>query len=531
MFRAGLMHFQAGGLPEAEAWFRRLLASAPGHAEAHHLLGIVALQTGRVEAGIESLRRAVELNGQSPFYHNNLGNALQIREKFGEAISCYDATLALKPDYAEAFYNRGNVASYGLALELKPDYVEALNNRSGVLHALKRFEDALTSYGEALAIDPRDAATWYSRGNTLSELRRFGEAIISYEQALALAPDYAEALVNCGLALGKLRQFDAALTCYGKALALNPKLPEAYCNRGLALKELGRLDEAYASYGRALALRPGDPEALAGSGVTLQLLGRYSEASNRCQKALALEPDHVLAFSGLLMCANMLCGWGLKADLTRKSIEYIAKKSPAVFPLTFLRYSGNPQLQLECAKNFAAHTFHPHPKPLCTGERGRRDKLRIAYLSADFQDHATAHLMAELFERHDRSRFEVMAISFGIGDGSPMRQRLAAAFDRFYDAYRRSDEDTARFLYERRVDIAIDLKGHTQGARPGILAYCPAPVQISYLGYPRYDGGSIHRLHRCRQDRDTAGTRKLLHRENRPAAGLLPGQRPQASYC
>ncbi len=134
--------------------------------------------------------------------------------------------------------------------------------------------------------------------------------------------------------------------------------------------------------------------------------------------------------------------------------------------------------------NFAAHTFHPHPKPLCTGERGRRDKLRIAYLSADFQDHATAHLMAELFERHDHSRFEVMAISFGIGDGSPMRQRLAAAFDRFYDACQRSDEDTARFLYGQKTDIAIDLKGHTRGARPGILAYRPAPVQVSYLGYP-----------------------------------------------
>ena len=349
---------------------------------------------------------------------------------------------------------------------------------------MKKFDDALASYDAALASRPGDAGAWYNRGNALSELKRFVEAIASYDRALTLVRDNAEALNNRGLALAALRRFDAALESYGKALALKPGLGDAYCSRGLSLKELGRLDDAYASFEKALALRPAYPEALAGSGLTLQLLGRYGEAVERYEKALALEPDSSHAFSGLLICANKLCDWERKAALAGRAIEHIAEKKPTVFPFTFLGYSGDPRLQLECASNFAAHAFHPLPKPLWTGERWRHDKLRIAYLSADFHDHATAHLMAELFERHDRSRFEVTAISFGIDDGSPMRQRLTAAFDSFHDCRQQSDEDIARFLHEQNTDIAIDLKGYTQDARPGILAYRPAPVQVSYLGYP-----------------------------------------------
>jgi predicted O-linked N-acetylglucosamine transferase (SPINDLY family) len=156
--------------------------------------------------------------------------------------------------------------------------------------------------------------------------------------------------------------------------------------------------------------------------------------------------------------------------------------------------------------------------------------MRIAYLSADFHRHPTAYLMAELFERHDRSRFEVIGVSFGVDDKSDMRRRLVAAFDQFYDVHRKSNEEVAKLLHDLQVDISIDLKGHTQGSRPGILAYRPAPIQVSYLGFSGTMGAEFHRLHYRRRDRSAVRPPAVLCREDRSPAGLLSGQRYQARH-
>ena len=155
-----------------------------------------------------------------------------------------------------------------------------------------------------------------------------------------------------------------------------------------------------------------------------------------------------------------------------------------IAPFTLLGYSGEPAPQLQCAKNYIEHHVPLPLRPLWTGAIWRHDKVRIAYLSADFHQHATAYLMAELFERHDRSRFEIIGVSLGRDDNSEMRKRLVAAFDQFHDVRAKNDEEVAKLLHDLQVDIAIDLKGYTRDARPGILAYRPAPIQASYLGFP-----------------------------------------------
>jgi len=149
-----------------------------------------------------------------------------------------------------------------------------------------------------------------------------------------------------------------------------------------------------------------------------------------------------------------------------------------------LGYSDDPALQLQCAKNYVAYKIPLRPQPFWTGEVWRHTKLRVAYLSADLHTHATAHLMAGLFEQHDRSRFEIIGISYGVDDHSEMRKRLVAAFDQFRDVRGNSDEEVAKLLHNLNVDVAVDLKGYTHDARPIILAYRPAPIQVNYLGYP-----------------------------------------------
>jgi glutamate-1-semialdehyde aminotransferase/tetratricopeptide (TPR) repeat protein len=198
---AGLQDHQAGRLADAEAHYRRILDIVPGHADALHLLGGLAYQTGRLEAAIELIGRAIEHNGNDPSYHSSLGLVLHTINRLDEAVASYDRALLLNPDYAIALLNRG------LALE-----------------ALQRFDEALESYDRALAIEPNFAGAWLNRGNSLQQLGRLAEALESYDRALAVRPDLAEAHYSRAEALHSLERPDEALASYDRALALNPDL-------------------------------------------------------------------------------------------------------------------------------------------------------------------------------------------------------------------------------------------------------------------------------------------------------------------
>jgi protein O-GlcNAc transferase len=562
----GVKRHQAGRLTEAESYYRRLLSAQPDHADALHLLGILAYQRGQPATSAELINQAINLNEHNASYFCSLGNALQAMKRFAEALAGYDKALALNSGYALALYNRGNVllemnrfgealASYEKALELKPDYVEALGNRGLALQMLERFEEALTSYDRALALNPGYVEALCNRGNTFQKLERFEQALASYDEVLALKPDFAQGLYNRGSALQGLMRFEEALASYDGALTLNPNWVEALCNRGntlqklerfeealasyekvlalkpgfadafyncgIVLQELNRLDEALASYGKALAIEPGSAVARLNRGNMLMRLGRLGEALASYEQALVLKPgypealhnrgnvllelnridealasyeqapDYIDAFGGAIWCINRLCDWRRKESVAAEVNAHIRDRRSIISPFTFLGYSSDLALQQQCAVNFAAGRLPRVLRPLSGAAARRPGKVRIAYLSADFRSHAMAHLTAELFERHDRSRFEVIALSYGVDDGSNMRKRLTSAFDRFADVRGMSDKSAALMLHNLGADIAIDLMGHTRDSRPGILAYRPAPVQASYLGYPGTMGASF----------------------------------------
>ena len=342
LFSAGLAHHQGGRLAQAETHYRETLALQPDHADALHLLGVIASQVGRHDVGVDLIGRAIALDRTSSLYHSNHGLALAGLKRFGEAIESYDRALSLRPDTAEVRYNRGNallalrrprealdayerallarpdhvealcnrgaalaalgqsdeaLLSYDRALAVAPDFSEALANRGNALKALGRLDDALASYDRALAARPGDAQALFNRGVTLHELKRFAEALASYDAALAASPDYAEALSNRGDALRELGRLQDALLSYDHALAARPDYAEALSNRGNVLKLLRRFDGALANYDAALRLRPDYPDALSNRAVTLQALDRLDEALASCDRALTLAPDSIAALT------------------------------------------------------------------------------------------------------------------------------------------------------------------------------------------------------------------------------------------
>jgi predicted O-linked N-acetylglucosamine transferase (SPINDLY family) len=353
---------------------------------------------------------------------------------------------------------------------------------------LRRFDEAVASYNQAISLAPDDASAFYNRGAALHELKRFEEAVVSYDRAIELKLSYPGIFFNRGNALYLLRRFDEALASYDHAIALKSDYAEAFNNRANALKEVKRLDEALANCERAIAIKPDYADAHYNHGNALEGLNRLDAAVASYTQAIALAPDHKLAFSGLADCALKLCDWRLGED--ELGVQTTERKL-AMAPFTLLAYSSDPSLHLNCARRWIADKIQVLPRTLWTGAIYRKETIRIAYLSADFRQHATAYLMAELFALHDRARFEVLGISFGTEDNSDIRARLIESFDQFHDVRLKTDYEVAQLLTELQVELAVDLKGYTRDARPGILAHRPAPIQVNYLGYPGTMGASF----------------------------------------
>jgi predicted O-linked N-acetylglucosamine transferase (SPINDLY family) len=487
--------YENGDWARAELLCREQLTTRDADFEALNLLGIITLQTARAEEAAGLLGRAVAARPGDAAAHSNYGNALKLLGRLAEALAQYERAVQLKPDFAEPCNNLGvtlqalgrsaeALASYDRALALAPGYAEALNNRGNALKQLHRPAEALASYERALAIKPDYAKAHNNRGNVLKDLERADEALVSYARALAINPGYSEAYSNRGNALSRLRRFGEALEDYGRALALKPDYAEAWSNRGAALHELRRYAEALESHGRAVALKPDYAEAYFNRAATLKILRRDDEAQASYARALAIRPDYEWLYGTWLSSKMQLCDWeGLGPALAELEAR-ITSGQHATPPFPVLALVDSLALQRRAAETWVAANHPPRPLPADFAPRASGGRIRLGYYSADFHNHATAYLMAELIEQHDRERFELVAFSFGPDTGDGMRARLTKAFDRFIDVRALSDQEIAGQSRELAIDIAVDLKGFTQEARTGVFARRAGPVQVSYLGFP-----------------------------------------------
>jgi protein O-GlcNAc transferase len=523
-----------GKIDEAIVAYRQAIGIKPDLAEAHFNLGNALCDRREFDGAVASYRQAIHFKPSLAEAYFCLANALQAQGKFDEVLASYDGALIMNPNNVEALNARGVIlhqlkrcdealASYNRALAIRSDYAEALNNRGVTLQELKRFDEALTSYDRALMLRPDSPDTLYNRGVTLNELKRYEEAVVSYNRALTLRPDNADALNNRGIILQQLNRNDEAIVSYDRALALEPRHVDALNNRGISLQRLNRYDEALVSYDRSLALEARHADTLNNRGITLQRLKRYDEALVSYNRALEIEPrhvdalhnlgnllrerhrfvdalasyehalnvkpDHPRALSGAADCALKLCDWDRRQLFAQQIKAHISAKKSMIDPFVFLGYSGDPALQLECARHYVENTISA-AAPLVHSV-WRHDRLRIAYVSSDFRSHPMAYSIVGLIEQHDRLRFEIFGISFGDDDGSEIRKRLVAGFEHFHDVRSTGDEEVAKLLYDLQIDIAIDLNGHTRNARPGIFARRPAPIQVSYQGLPGTTGANF----------------------------------------
>jgi predicted O-linked N-acetylglucosamine transferase (SPINDLY family) len=491
-----------GQYVHAISCYERALALDPGYAEAHYNRGVTQYDLRQYRAAIESFERALALKPDYAAAWNNRGAALRELGELEAALFSCERAIAVKPDHADAHNNLGAVlhrlerhdealASCDRALELKPDHAAAHNNRGGVLHALQRPEQALSCYDRALALVPHWAEAHCNRGVALNDLERYEDALESFAHAISIAPRHLPAYHNRAVTLRLLRRFDEALANLDIALAMNPRFADAHFSRGVVMHDLMRLYDALECYDRALFLGRREADTYRNRGIVMDALGHSEEAVTSHERAVALDPNGKFLRGACCHARMRVCDWS-RFENDRDAIAAgIERGEPVISPFALLSLVDSPSLQRKCAEIWVREQCAPRVQLASLPQYPRREKIRIGYFSADFRNHAVAALAAELFELHDRSRFELTAFSLGPDTRDELRTRVETAFDRFLPVRGKSDHDIAALARQLQIDIAIDLGGYTQDARSRILALRAAPIQASYLGYLGTMGGQF----------------------------------------
>jgi protein O-GlcNAc transferase len=523
--------YRSGRLVEAARVCESVRQHAPSNQTALLLAGTIELQTGRYEAadglfqlaqGVAPLSadaatgRANALRAMGKHDHalsvldailsqrpdhaiawNNRGNLLLETGRSEDAIRSYDRAISTNPDYFDGWHNRGvaRMASgdsagaevdFTRALELKPHYVQALLNRgtARARQGSERGHDALSDLQKAVSLGDSNPDAWHILGQVYLALGRGDEALSTWSTGLTRQPDHAAMRNERGSLFNALGQYPDAASDFERLISLRPRDAAAWQGHGTALARLNHNDQAILSFSEALRCKPNDILSLYNRAAALSVLKRYREASCDLEALIALDPEFPLARGLLLNVRLHLCDWK-DLDRQREDVDACLRRGVrAIHPFTYVLISGSPAMELACARLQTAGANPGARTPLYRDAQYVHEKIRIAYVSSDFCQHASSYLMAGVLEAHDRSQFDVLGISYGIDDRSPTRARIEQGCTRFFDVRERDDLSIATLMRDLEIDIAIDLKGHTGDARPGIFAHRPCPVQANYLGYP-----------------------------------------------
>jgi len=494
MLQQAIQAFQGGNLDSAELILKRVLQADSKNLPALHILGLIKASQASYREAADFLSKAALIQPKDPSIQYNLAKALSDCGLDKESIPHHKKAVELSPMNPEAWLNYGKTISnlsrhdeavilYDRALSLEPNYAQALLNKGAALKELGRYEEAIASAERAIELNPNLVEGWINKGVALKKLKRYDESIAHYDQALSLKPDYHEAWCNKGAALQELKRYDESIAHYDQALSLKPDYHEAWRNKGVALRTLKWYEEAIAHFDQALSLKPDYHEAWCNKGVALQELKRYEEAIAHFDQALSLKEDIDWLYGALVHAKMNICSWSGAADSCKNIVKKVLANEKVIVPFALLALIDDASLHKKSAEMWVLDKHPPNPALGQIPARTSSTKIRIGYFSADFKNHPVSILTAEMFELHDKNNYEIIAFSLGPDDKGPMRLRLRQAFNQFIDVGNMSEIEVAKLSRELKIDIAVDLGGHTLDSPTAIFSYRAAPVQISYIGY------------------------------------------------
>ena len=424
-------YHQSGNLTAAEPLYLEILREEPQNSRALFLLATLQAQCSKFEEAKRLFQKVLELTPDSIETYNNLGNVLMMQGKHEEALHCYQSALRLKPDYDEGFLNMGKV-----------------------LRAMGHNDLALDSYRQAILINPKQVAALVEIGLSLYQQGNISASMEFYEKALAIEPRCLPALENLGICLQAEGKINQAILCYQQVIATSPSAT-TYNNLGVAYKEAGELAMAVNCYQQAIDLNPEHAIAYSNLGAGYKNQGKLDLAIDAYRKALQLNPGYAEAHSNLLLTLN-----------------YHPKYSASSL----------------YAEHHAWNQIHASTSP-CLSHSNRLENrvLKIGYVSPDLYNHSVSYFLEPILSKHDPKQFDVFVYAQVLRPDQTT-QRLKSLVPHWRSTVGLSDDEMFKMIQADEIDILIDLAGHTASNRLKVFSMKPAPIQVTYLGYPNTTG-------------------------------------------
>jgi len=429
--------------------------------------------------------------------HSNLIRALDLLKKndFINAKLIYENILAVDKKNSDALFFLSvilikfkNYKKAGDLLEqvvsIKPSFADAYNNLGICLEKLNDLDGAKKNYNLAIDNRPNFAEAYNNIGVVFQKLRNFDQAILQYKKAISYKNLYLDAYINLANLFKEIKQFEEAIKNYDLAINLNPNLAEVYNNKGNALKEIRKFEEAIKNYDLAINLSPNFAEAYFNAATALQDIKNFEKAVLYFEKALLLDKE-IPFCKGYLLHAKMLCcNWSGLNELYKEIYNDVEKNRFSATPFGYQAICDDESNLQKCAQLYSSKRFPEIKNNLFSKKISKNKKIKIGYLCGEFREQATSILMTEVWEKHNKEDFEIIAFDSGWDDKSLRRNRIIKAFDKFIDISKVSDFDAAKLIYKEQIDILINLNGFFGTGRPVVFSYRPAGIQINYLGFP-----------------------------------------------
>jgi predicted O-linked N-acetylglucosamine transferase (SPINDLY family) len=526
----GFIALQQNRLAQSAADFQQSLAVNPSQPFAHKMLGIVQGAMGQLDASLQSFAAALALDAKDPEVYFNRATFRFQAGQVQEALSDLDAAIRLRGSYLEARSNRANLliqlndfaraekdldylvgkvsnnpdlwVALGLAkhkvgkareamqcneraLKLAPNHPDALLNSSSSTYDQGEYPAALSWAERAITATPYRAEAHYARAQALMAMSRFDEALQGYSKAIELNPNYAEAWMGRGLACTSLRDWDNAIRDYEQALVLTPNSYETLNNLGGIYVKRGEYAHALKYFRLAVQQDPDMYLGVVNEARALAALKQFDEAHRSYVAAAAIDTHSRWLQGEHLFALASACNWRDYETQWSDLLPRIHAGKTVCKPFSIMATPADLATRQQCSEIFVRDKYLRDAVPQdLAWNRASADKITVAYLSSDFYNHATSYLIAEMFELHDRTRFNIIGVCYGPSPADEMRDRVSKSFDQFIEAAAWSDQEIAGRLRHIGVDIAVDLKGHTKNTRLGVFAARAASIQMHYLGYP-----------------------------------------------
>jgi protein O-GlcNAc transferase len=464
-----LKYYQDGRYVEAEKLALLITKKFPKHQFAWKVLTVIFNRTNKIPEALYAIKKSVQLNPNDIESYKNLSFILQKLGKLNEAEESYKKILILKPDSIEVYNYLGVLqheqgkfieaeASYRKMIALKPGFAEVYNNLGNTLNEQGKFIEAEASFRKAIILKPEYFEVYYNMGIMLNVQHKFNEAEESYKKALAIKPDYVEAYNNLGNTLNEQGKFIEAEVSFRKAIALKPDHVVAYNNLGITLDEQGKFIEAEASFRKAIALKPDYTEAYSNLGKILHELGKLEEAIENYDKAIKSKVDYFKAYNNKNFCLN-----------------YSSSYSPLYIYTQHLKFE----------KQFGGFKAK---SPLSVKiKKKSNERLRIGYVSGDFRAHSVAYFFKPLLQNHNSHVVETFCY-YNNNFIDKITNNIMTTCDHWRSIFGITDSEIFKIIRKDKIDILVDLSGHTGKNNLLVFAQKPAPIQVTWLGYPNTTG-------------------------------------------